>query len=145
MWAASGGSLSGTLTDSSGSVLPGAKITLTNAAMKSEFKTTTDGKGYYSFPNLAVGHYDLKIEASGFGSQRKTDVTIDADASVKVDVTMQVMTSSEEVTVTAESSAVATQVETSHSVRRSRRQHADSSDPSQWPQLYGSAFHPAGR
>ena len=113
VWAASGGSLSGTLTDSSGSVLPGAKITLTNAAMKSEFKTTTDGKGYYSFPNLAVGHYDLKIEASGFGSQRKTDVTIDADASVKVDVTMQVMTSSEEVTVTAESSAVATQVETS--------------------------------
>ena len=112
VWAASGGSLAGTLTDSSGSVVPGAKITLTNAALKSEFKATSDGKGYYSFPNLAVGHYDLKIDAAGFGSQKKTDVVIDADSAVKVDVTLQILEASEEVTVTAESAAVATQVET---------------------------------
>lgn len=112
-WAASGGSLAGTLTDSSGSVVPGAKITLTNAALKSEFKVTSDGKGYYSFPNLAVGHYDLKIDAAGFGSQKKTDVVIDADSAVKIDVTLQIVAASEEVTVTAESAAVATQVETS--------------------------------
>ena len=88
LWAASGGSLSGTLKDPSGAVLPGAKLTLVNSALKTEFTATSDGQGFYSFPNLAVGHYDLTIEAAGFKTQKKTDITVDADAAVRVDATL---------------------------------------------------------
>src|SRR5712692_10490401 len=69
-WAAVGGSISGTVKDSTGGVIPGAMVTVTNVALRTEFKTMTDGRGYFSFPNLAVGRYDLTIEMGGFKPQK---------------------------------------------------------------------------
>lgn len=112
IWAAGGGSLSGTVTDSSGAVVQGAKVTLTNTGIKTQFMATTDAKGVYAFPNLSVGHYDLTIEATGFSNQTRTDVAVDADASVRVDVMLQVSgAATEEVTVSAEAGGVATEVD----------------------------------
>src|ERR1700733_7232542 len=69
-WAAGGG-LSGTLKDQSGAVVPDANLTLTNTALKTEFKATSGAQGLYSFQSLAVGQYDLTIEAKGFQPQKK--------------------------------------------------------------------------
>lgn len=110
-WALSSGSLSGTLTNPSGAVIPAAKLTLTNTALKSEFHATSDAEGFYSFPALPVGHYDLTMEAAGFQSQRKTGIAIDADASVRLNAVLQLAAQSEAITVTDAGASVSTQVE----------------------------------
>ena len=72
VWAVSGGTLSGTVKDQSGGVVPGANLTVVNNALKTEFKATSDAMGDYVFPNLAVGQYTLTIDAPGFRTQKKT-------------------------------------------------------------------------
>ena len=57
-WGATGGSISGTLKDPSGAVIPGAMVIATNTAQGIQFKTTTDEKGFYIFPSLSVGRYN---------------------------------------------------------------------------------------
>jgi hypothetical protein len=112
IWAFAGGSLSGTLKDPSGGVVPGANLTLTNSALRAEFKTVSDAQGFYSFQALAVGQYDLKIDAAGFQPQEKTGITIDADSAVRVDSVLSVAQQAQEVTVSEAGTEVSTQVET---------------------------------
>jgi hypothetical protein len=92
--------------------IPHARLILVNNALKSEFKTVSDAQGFYSFPALPVGHYDLTIEAKGFQSQKKTRLIVDADAALTINTVLQVGAQLAEVTVTAVESAVPTQVET---------------------------------
>jgi Carboxypeptidase regulatory-like domain len=106
LWAAANGSLSGTLKDQSGAVVSGATITLVNTALKSAYRAVSNGQGFYSFPTLSVGHYDLTIEASGFKTQKKTNLTIDTDAALKLDVVLTVGQRSENITVVAEGASV---------------------------------------
>src|SRR6266513_1892063 len=77
-----GGSISGTLKDSSGGVIPGGTLTLTNNALGTQFKAVTDGQGLYTFPSLPVGRYDLTLDATGFTSQKKSGLAIDADSAI---------------------------------------------------------------
>ena len=51
--AAGNGSVSGTVADPSGAVVPGATVTLTNTALGTTFTAVTDGKGLYAFPSVA--------------------------------------------------------------------------------------------
>ena len=111
-WGLAGGSLSGVIKDVSGSVVPGAGLTLINTALKTEFKAASDAQGHYSFPALPVGRYDLTVEAKGFQAQKKTDVVIDADAAVTINVELQVEGTSSEITVSAIAENVETQPET---------------------------------
>src|SRR5215471_20595553 len=83
-WAAVGGSISGTVKDATGGVIPGVMVTVTNVALRREYKTMTDGRGYFSFPNLAVGRYDLTIEMGGFKPQKKNGLVIDIDTALEV-------------------------------------------------------------
>ncbi len=110
--AAAGGGISGTVKDSSGAALPHAQLKLINTALRTEFKSTSDARGFYSFPALPVGRYDLRIEAPGFGTQERTNLNVDADAAVRVDVQMAVSARSEAVTVTATQGDIDTQVDT---------------------------------
>jgi len=112
LWAAANGSLSGTLKDPSDAVVPGATITLVNTALKSEYKTTSNEQGYYSFPALPVGHYDLTIEAIGFRTQTKTNLTVDTDATLRVDTVLALGLRSDSVTVEAPGAAAEAQVDT---------------------------------
>ena len=101
LWAAANGSFSGTLVDPSGAVVPGAKVTVVNTALKSEYKAISNGRGFYSFPTLPVGHYDLAIEATGFKTQKQTNLTIDTDAALRLDMMLAVGQQSETVSVVA--------------------------------------------
>jgi len=108
--AATGGSISGTVTDQSGALIPGAAVTLVNLDLASSHKALTDTQGFYSFPSLPVGRYELTVEATGFKTQKKTGLVVDADAAVRVDVQLELGEKSETVTVT--SAAAETQVDT---------------------------------
>jgi len=61
-------SLSGTITDSSGAVLPNAKVTAHNEATGQDRSVTTSASGSYTIPNLVTGNYSIRVEAQGFSS-----------------------------------------------------------------------------
>ena len=111
-WAAANGGIAGTLTDPTGAVVSGATITLVNTALRSEYKTISNGQGFYSFPNLPVGHYDLTIAAVGFRTQIKTNMAVDTDAALRIDGVLELERQSETVTVEAGGTAAEAQVET---------------------------------
>src|SRR5216683_5940783 len=99
VWGATTGTISGTLTDPSGAVIPGATVTVTSTAQGVMNKTTTDAKGVYSFPSLPVGTYDLKVEQQGFKPKNRNGLVIDIDSVLQVDMTVEMAERIEEVTV----------------------------------------------
>jgi hypothetical protein len=84
------GSIVGTVTDSSGSSLPGATVTLTSADSGFRRTAITGDDGAYSFLSLVPGVYAVGIEKAGFKSYSRNAVTIEVEAAVRVDVSMQV-------------------------------------------------------
>ena len=109
--AVSGGSLSGTIKDQSGGVVPGAKLTIVNNAWKTEFSATSNAQGNYIFPNLAVGQYTLTIDAQGFPSRKRSNLVIDADSAIRFDPVLQIGEKAEQITVVAEVADLQTNVE----------------------------------
>jgi Carboxypeptidase regulatory-like domain len=107
--AATGGSISGAITDQSGATVIGAALKLVNTAQQTTYQAVSDKQGFYSFPNLPVGHYDLIISAIGFNTQRRADLTVDTDSTIRVNAALEIGTRSDVVTVTSEA---AVQVET---------------------------------
>ena len=102
--------MAGSIKDPSGGLVPGAQITLTDIALKSEFKTVSDAHGFYSFPALPVGRYDLRIAADGFKTQER-NLSVNADAALRVDAFLEVGHRSDTVTVVDSADTVETQVE----------------------------------
>jgi hypothetical protein len=109
LWAATTGSISGVLTDPSGAVIPGASVIAANPATGSENKTTTNEKGFYSFPSLPVGRYNLSTDVPGFAPKKRQGVAVDADSKLEIDFMVQMAESTEQVNVVES----ALQVETS--------------------------------
>jgi len=99
LWAAVNGSISGTVRDQTGSVMPGARLTLTNTTQGIQNKATTDSKGAYAFPSLPVSSYDLQVEAPGFKSQNRIGLVIDLDSALHIDLTLELAERVETVTV----------------------------------------------
>jgi hypothetical protein len=97
--AATTGSISGTIIDPSGGVIPGVALVVTNPATGVQNKTSTDSKGFYSFPSLPVGHYDLRMEAPGFHPLDRKGLSIDANSALQVDMTMTMAEKVQELTV----------------------------------------------
>jgi outer membrane receptor protein involved in Fe transport len=112
LWAIAGGNLSGTIHDATGAVIPGARLKLVNAGLRTELNATTDAQGFYSFPALSVGRYEITIQATGFKPQKKTNLRIDADAALRVDAVLEVGDVSDAVTVSANDSKLDMQVDT---------------------------------
>ena len=106
--AATTGSISGTVKDPSGAVIPGVMVTATNSATNIQSKTTTDDKGFYAFPSLPVGRYIVKAELEGFGSPSRNNLDVDANGALVADLTMEMAEKVEEVTVLENAAQVET-------------------------------------
>ena len=98
-WAGVGGSISGTVKDSSGSVVPNANVAIREINTGLLYQTHTDSNGYFTVPVLPVGHYELDIEASGFRGYRRKDIVLDTNAALTLDAPLQVGIVSETVSV----------------------------------------------
>ncbi|MGB0062864.1 MAG: carboxypeptidase-like regulatory domain-containing protein [Terracidiphilus sp.] len=70
--------LTGTVQDSTGGVIPNAKVTLTDEATKEGRVETTNGAGLFAFPSLVPGTYDLKAAAKGFEAKVVTGIVLNA-------------------------------------------------------------------
>src|SRR5271156_6447297 len=84
------GSVSGAVTDASGSAVPDAQVTLTSAATSAKQTYTTGGDGLYSFVNLNPGDYRLDVEKAGFKHVKRESVVVQVQQSVRIDVIMEI-------------------------------------------------------
>src|SRR5262249_29615195 len=96
------GSILGTVTDPQGAAVVGATSTVTDQNKRTNQQATTNESGNYSVTHLIPDPYTVKIEAQGFKSAEQKDVTVNADTGSRVDLTLQLGSTSESVEVTAE-------------------------------------------
>jgi hypothetical protein len=95
-------SLTGTVTDTSGGVVPSVKVQLVNRLTGEQFAAVSGAAGVYTIPLLKPGRYDLRIEHAGFKPYRETGVVVETGAASRVDVRLEVGGVTEAVTVEAE-------------------------------------------
>ncbi len=100
------GSISGTVTDASGAVIPGCQVVLLNKETGAKQETVTSSAGLYSFISLNPGIYQVTVTHSGFTSVVKEKVTVNVDQVSEVNFGLQVGATTESVTVTAETELV---------------------------------------
>ncbi len=98
----------GTVQDSSGGVLPGANVTLTNAGTKAVVDTVTDDRGSYLFV-VFPGTYTLKVELSGFKTYEQQNLSLSPNDTRGVDISLEVGQQTETVTVTAQQEVIQTE------------------------------------
>ena len=97
--AATGGSISGTVTDNTGAVVAGASVVVRNTGTDVQQATQTNATGEYAFPTLAIGMYELEVTQNGFAPYKRTGITIDINTKLQTDVTLELATVTSQVTV----------------------------------------------
>ena len=101
-WAQSDrGSITGTITDSTGGIVPDASVTATNTATNVVSRTATNESGVYAIPALLPGTYKVRVEKNGFKAAEQAQVVLAASSTVRVDIGLQVGEVSESVDVSA--------------------------------------------
>jgi hypothetical protein len=97
----------GTVTDPSGSVIPNVAINITSSDTGITRSVTSNDAGQYVAPDLPIGHYNLKAEASGFKVAEKTGVVLNVGDRTRIDFALTLGATKE--TITVEANAVRVQ------------------------------------
>jgi hypothetical protein len=84
------GSISGTVRDTSGAVIPGVSVTVQNEATGVALRVVTDSAGFYNFPALPIGRYDIAFQKTGFREYRQTGEVINVNTLLRVDAALYV-------------------------------------------------------
>lgn len=109
-WGQSGrGTLTGSVTDSSGAVVPNAALTLTETRTGSSYKAVASGQGLFTFPELNPGSYTLSASAPSFREYRQSGITVSVGNTAALTIVLQVGAASDTVTVTADASQLQTE------------------------------------
>jgi len=95
------GAISGTVKDSSGAVIVGAKVTITNTQTNVFAALTTNSSGDYTAPNLSAGVYDVRVEHPGFRPAEVKGLTVSAASTTRTDATLEIGTSTQAIEVQA--------------------------------------------
>ncbi len=99
------GTVSGIIADTTGAVIAGATITLTNTQTGVSRSTVANGDGLYRFDAVDLGIYTVRINANGFGPITKNNITVNANQIAQVDATLSPGTTEIAVDITAETGA----------------------------------------
>lgn len=102
------GSISGIVQDSSGAVLLGAQVTVTNLQTGIRTKVDADVKGFYSFSALPVGTYNLDVTKSGFKTYTQAGVVLRVNDALRIDATLPVGNVQQQISVQADAVHVET-------------------------------------
>src|SRR6266700_3246908 len=95
------GTITGAIRDSSGAVVPGAKISIKNAATNVNIGAVSNGQGEYTVPSLSPGAYSVRVEKEGFRPSLTSGINLDAAQTVRTDVALEVGTSTQAIEVTS--------------------------------------------
>ncbi len=93
--------VTGVVTDPTGAVVPGAKLTMTNLATGTEHTSVSNGAGIYRFPDLEPATYRLNCTLTGFKSFEQKPVTLQVNQTLEINVPLAQGATSEQVTVSA--------------------------------------------
>ena len=107
LFAQTGGSISGTITDSNGGGLPGVAVEAKSSAVQGIRTAMSNETGVYHLPALPPGTYTLSISLSGFGKVSRPNVPVSLGRDTVIDITMKVA-QTEELTVSAAAPVVDT-------------------------------------
>lgn len=102
------GSILGTVTDSTGAVVPAARVTVTNTATGVQFHTETSSAGDFLAPSLNPGTYNVSAEAKGFSKSVTASFTLAVDQTVRINIALRAGAVSETVQVSAQGVALDT-------------------------------------
>ena len=100
------GSITGTVTDDSGAILPGVRVTATSPALMGAQVAITNDQGVYRFPALPPGTYAIKFELSAFSTLDREGIIVNIGFTATVPVKLVLASRSESITVTGESPVV---------------------------------------
>lgn len=103
------GSLTGTVHDASGAVVPHAHITLTGTATQTSYATDTDSEGLYTFPEVQVGWYNLSATAAGFKKFVQDGITISVGSRPALNIALEVGEATESIRVHSDISQLQTE------------------------------------
>jgi hypothetical protein len=103
------GSVSGIVTDPSGSRVVGARVTVTNAAMGTQNSTVTTGAGDYTIPDVVAGVYSVTVVAPGFSTLVRNGITVSVGETAAVDLRLAVGQGTTSITVTGDAPLLQTE------------------------------------
>lgn len=101
-------SLVGTVTDPTGNVISGGKVTAVEVGTKVKSAAVTNSSGYYAITFIAPGTYNISVSMNGFESVTKTGIVVPIDQAVRTDFSLPVGSTQTEVTVSATTPPLAT-------------------------------------
>jgi len=107
-WASVTGSITGTIKDNSGAVMTGVTVIATELSKGVKSTATTNEEGVYSFLALPAGKYQVDVQVQGFKDFRKTDITLNANSVLRLDIPLEVGSLSDTVEVTGSAVRVET-------------------------------------
>ena len=99
LWAQNTGSISGVVTDSSGAVVDGAQVTVTNQGSNAGRTVTSNSSGYYSVTNLTPGLYAVTVEKSGFKPLKFANTPLTVAQALALDASLSVGASEQTIEV----------------------------------------------
>lgn len=102
------GTISGSVTDSSGAAVPGASVVVTNTATSKTYKATADTQGNYTITELPDSTYNVKVTAANFKEFNATNAVVHVATTTTVDAPLQVGSVTEAITVQANALQVQT-------------------------------------
>jgi hypothetical protein len=103
------GTITGTITDPGGAVVPGATVTATNKGTNASVQSITTSTGNYTLPSLASGVYDLTIEAKGFSKYIQEGIDVQVAQTARIDITLKIGAATESVTIQADAPLLKTE------------------------------------
>src|SRR6185503_1572390 len=106
------GSLTGTVTDPTGAVVPGASVTVRSDATGQEFVAKTNDEGVFTIPSLGSGMYTATISVKGFKSAKVTEIKIDAGKPSSFTAALEVGSQDQTVTIVGSAELLQTQTAT---------------------------------
>ena len=102
------GTVSGTVSDQQGAVIPGAAVEVRNVATNVLFTAATNENGLYTAPGLAVGEYEISAESAGFKRAVRSGLTLQVNQIARVDLQLEIGQVTETIEVTGEAPLVDT-------------------------------------
>ena len=103
------GTLTGTVSDSAGAVVPAAAVVVTNSETGIVSRTVTTSTGNYTISSLSVGTYDVSVEVAGFKKYLQKGVRVQVAETARVDIGLEVGSATESVTINADAALLKTE------------------------------------